>query len=268
MIRTQARGSLVTMRKPDGKVERVRQLALEIILEHPEGIRHSELRREMLRRDGSINGGTISANLTYVPDHFPDRIQKVGKGLFAPIGSSIAKEPARGVGKSPIKSGLKESDFYESFSEFLRNDLEDITAARPLGGASLKSKWGTPDVVGVYRPTRSHRINFPLEIVAAEIKLDAGQPVVAFGQAVAYRLFSTRVYVVMPKSITEEDLQRLEALCLLFGVGLVLFHPNPGNEQFEIRVRAQRHSPDAFFVNQFADGIHAHDESLFVSLFG
>lgn len=252
----------------DGKVERLRQLALKIILEHPEGVRHSDLKREMLRRDPSINGGTISANLSYVQDHFPDQIRKVGKGLFAPLSEASLAQSEPTAAKPRGKSSPKEQDFYEAFSEFLKNDLEDITEARPLGGASLRAKWGTPDVVGVYRPTRSHRINFPLEIVSAEIKLDAGQPVVAFGQAVSYRLFSTRVYVVMPKTITAEDLQRLEALCLLFGVGLVLFTPEPGNEKFEIRVRAQRHSPDAFFVNQFADGIHAHDEGLFVSLFG
>ncbi len=224
--------------------------------------------REMLRRDPSVNRNTIATNLSYVNNFFPDQIQKVGKGLFAPIGTTSTPATAPCPVQSTGKASMREQDFYESFAEFLKDDLEDITAAKPLGGASLKNKWGTPDVVGVYRPTRSHRINFPLEIVSAEIKIDATQPVVAFGQAVAYRLFSTRVYVVMPKTITAEDLQRLEALCLLFGVGLVLFQPEPGNERFEIRVRAQRHSPDAFFVNHFADGLHAHNESLFVSLFG
>jgi len=34
----------------------------------------------------------------------------------------------------------------------------------PLGEAGLQKKWGTPDVVGVYKPLASHRIKFDLEI--------------------------------------------------------------------------------------------------------
>ena len=87
---------------------------------------------------------------------------------------------------------------------------------------------------------------FPIEIVSAEIKIDPLAPVVAFGQAVAYRLFSTKTYIAMPTTLTEEDQSRLESLCMLFGVGLVLFDPNKDAPQFSIRVRAQRFSPDMF----------------------
>ena len=87
----------------------------------------------------------------------------------------------------------------------------------------MQKKWGTPDVVGVYKPLASHRIKFDIELISAEIKIDPLQPVVAFGQAAAYRLLSAKSYVVMPESISEEDYSRLEALCILFGIGLVLF---------------------------------------------
>jgi len=52
--------------------------------------------------------------------------------------------------------------------------------------------------VGIYKPLASNLIKFPIEIVSAEIKIDPQQPVVAFGQAVAYRLFSTKPYIAMP----------------------------------------------------------------------
>lgn len=42
----------------------------------------------------------------------------------------------------------------------------------------MKSKWGTPDVVGVYKPLASQLIKFDLEIVSAEIKIDPQAPVV------------------------------------------------------------------------------------------
>ena len=121
---------------------------------------------------------------------------------------------------------VKELDFYEPFAEWLKNDLDEVTVVSSLGGAGLKSKWGTPDVVGVYKPLASDLIKFPKEIVSAEIKIDPQQPVVAFGQAVAYRLFSTKTYIAMPTTLTAEDQSRLESLCMLFGVGLALFDLN------------------------------------------
>ena len=122
-------------------------------------------------------------------------------------------------------------------------------------------------MIGVYKPLASNIIKFPLEIVAAEIKIDPQTPVVAFGQAVAYRLFATKCYVVMPDRISDEDLSRLEALCMLFGVGLVVFALNPKSPDFSIRVRAQRYSPDMFYVNEFARRLHQYDPGLFEDLF-
>jgi len=91
--------------------------------------------------------------------------------------------------------------------------------------------------------------------------------VVAFGQAIAYRLFSTKTYIAMPTTLTEEDQSRLESLCMLFGVGLVLFELNKDAPQFSIRVRAQRFSPDMFYANEFADRLKQHDPDMFMELF-
>jgi hypothetical protein len=152
---------------------------------------------------------------------------------------------------SPLGIKIKESDFYAPFAEWLKDDLGEVTAVEPLGGAGLKTKWGTPDVLGTYKPRASDRIKFPIEIVAAEIKIDPQAPVVAFGQAVAYRLFATKTYIAMPTTLTAEDQDRLEALCALFGVGLALFELNKDTPAFSIRMRAQRFFPDMSFVNEF-----------------
>ncbi len=92
-----------------------------------------------------------------------------------------------------------------------------------LGGSVLKSKWGTPDVLGVLKPRTQDLLKFEPQIVSAEVKIDPGQPVVAFGQAVAYRLFSHKSYIVVPNTTSEDDLSRLKALCSIHGVGLVTF---------------------------------------------
>jgi hypothetical protein len=51
-------------------------------------------------------------------------------------------------------------------------------------------------------------------------------------------LFSAKSYVVMPNTISPEDYGRLEALCMLFGIGLVVFNPDVEEPDFFIRVRA------------------------------
>ncbi len=103
--------------------------------------------------------------------------------------------------------------------------------------------------------------------MSAEIKIDPQAPVVAFGQAVAYRLFSAKTYAAMPSTLTEEDQSRLESLSMLFGVGLVLFDLDKTNPRFSIRVRAQRFSPDMFYVNEFAERLKLHDSEVFEQLF-
>ena len=90
-------------------------------------------------------------------------------------------------------------------------------------------------------------------------------PILAFGQAVAYRLFSTKTYIAMPNTLTES---RLESLCALFGVGLVLFDLNTDAPNFSIRTRAQRFSPDMFYVNEFAERLRLYNAALFENLFG
>jgi hypothetical protein len=50
-------------------------------------------------------------------------------------------------------------------------------------------------------------------------------------------------------------------------LALVIFQPNPTDPDFSIRVRAQRFSPDMFYVNEFARRLHQYDPSLFEELF-
>ena len=137
-----------------------------------------------------------------------------------------------------------------------------------LVGLDWQRSRGTPDVVGTYRPLAKDLIKFPIEIVSAEVKIDPQAPVVAFGQAVAYRLFSSKPYIVVPTSLSQENQSRLESLCMLFGVGLILFDLNKHAPQFSIRVRAQRFSPDMFYVNEFAERLKNHDVHTFEKLFG
>ena len=204
-------------------VQQIRDLARSIIASNPGGIRYSVLIKKISEQSPETPKNTIVGSVWNLDATFPNEITKPSRGLFTPISkqgheTSIieATEGTEQIATTGLK--VKEPDFYEPFAQWLKNDLDEVTKVASLGGAGLKSKWGTPDVVGIYKPLASNLIKFPLEIISAEIKIDPLAPVVAFGQAVAYRLFSTKTYIAMPSTLTEEDQSRLESLCMLFGV--------------------------------------------------
>lgn len=251
---------------PPVTVREIRDLGRQIVLKHPGGIRFAAIVKQICQSLPDATRNTVEAQVAnhLVPTYIHE-LAKPSRGLYKPLlGESQVLPPV-----PPNNGGVgSEEEVYEPFAKWLKNDIEEASEAIALGGSGLKTKWGTPDVVGVYKPLASQLIKFTAEIVAAEIKLEPGQPVVAFGQAIAYRLFATRTYVVMPSTMGEEDQSRLEALCLLFGIGFVLYDPAEPDLNFVIRVRAQRFSPDMFYVNEFATRLHSLDEAKFQKLFG
>jgi hypothetical protein len=55
--------------------------------------------------------------------------------------------------------------------------------------------------------------------------------------------------------------------CVLYGMGLVVFDVDPKAPNFSALLRAQKFSPDTFYVNDFARRLHQYDPSLFERLF-
>ena len=246
-------------------IKEIREAAVAEVRSRPEGIRHRELVARIAAMSPETPANTILGSVWDLHVRFPSQITKPARGLFKwKTDETPTTEQAEEAGKLKVR----EEEFYEPFAEFLRNELDECTNAVALGGSVLKSKWGTPDVIGVYKPLARDLLKFYPEIVAAEIKVEPGQPVTAFGQAVAYRLFAAKTYLVEPKSMDPEDLSRVEALCMLFGIGLILLDPDPKRPGFDIRMRAQRFSPDMFYVNQFAERLKDYDASMFDTLFG
>lgn len=154
---------------------------------------------------------------------------------------------------------IKEEDFYGKFAVYLM-ELEECTNAISLGGNKFQDKWGTPDVLGVYKFSEADPIKPPLEIISAEIKVDTTQLITAFGQACAYKIFSHKAYLVIPKQADKRDISRLESLCMRFGIGLILFDKtNPSNPDFQIRTRAIKNEPDYYYVNDYIKKLSKED---------
>lgn len=240
-------------------VKEIQGVAVKIIRDHPGGIRYTALVEAIVAQHPETPKNTVHGSVWNLEAIRPADVRKPSRGLYVPAGTAEPPEPA--------KPKVREEDFYESFGEWLRNELDEVTDVVPLGGASFRAKWGTPDVLGVYKPLASNLVKFPLEIVAAEVEVNPAEAITAFGQAVAYRLFAAKTYIAMPAAIPEDDLGRLESLCMLFGVGLVLFAADPKDPSYQIRVRAQRFSADMFYVNELADRLRAQDPETFEKLF-
>ncbi len=229
--------------------ERICNKAVDLLAQEPQGLRFAELMRRLKKElPDAKSFRTVIPNLHVFR---PEEISKPAKGLFrhTKFGETEIEPDVTAAEKTTHKAG--EHEFYRSFAEYLVDELEECSKAIPLGGNCFKNKWGTPDVIGVLCPRQSDIIQFSAEIVSAEVKIDANTLITAFGQACSYRLFSHKVYLVIPDSVSESDLAQLDALCRIFGLGLILFDTgNADAPRYQIRVRATKHEPDMFYANR------------------
>lgn len=260
-------------------IKQIQARAMDILESATGGIRWGELLKAIHGADPETPPNTIHGALQSLFSA-NDEIIKVARGTYqlakyvdAQALQSLAAEQAsetEGVQvETPanVKVTLIESDFYESFAQWLIDVAEEVNAAVALGGSILKGKWSTPDVIGVLKCRPQDILKFEPQIVSAEIKIDANQPVVAFGQAVAYRLFSHKSYIVVPTSTSEDDLARLKALCTLHGVGLVSFELNKTEPNYNTIVLPAQASPDMFYANQMLRRLLDADAKMFNKLF-
>jgi hypothetical protein len=235
--------------------KQIQDSAIEFLLLKPEGIRFSELVEKLRQKLPKAKVGTIQWNVNGLATSRPKLVFKPERGLYRHKQLESVSTGAIARSDSTVAK-VVEDDFYQPFVDWLVNESEDCTKAIAVGGNKFKGKWGTPDVIGKRESKSSDVVKAPTEILSAEIKTDTFQLITAFGQACAYKLFSHRVYIVVPKGAPTEDITRLDSLCQILGLGLVLFNASSiAKPEFIIRVRPVKHDPDMFYVNQIAKNI-------------
>lgn len=248
--------------------------ALEIFEEEEGGIRWGELLKR-IHADAPETPPNSIHGAIQVLFQSNDQIIKVARGTYqlekyVSAQSSDAQAEEAATASLPVKANgqtqITEQDFYDSFAEWLEEN-DEATVATALGGSSFGGKWGTPDVIGVLKPRAQDIFKFEPQIVTAEIKAVPGQPVVAFGQAVAYRLFSHKSYIVVPNSTSSDDMNRLKSLCSIHGVGLVTFTLNVDQPDYVVVVLPAVASPDMFYVNTMLDRLKSSEPGLLNKLF-
>lgn len=253
------------------KIDRVAVAAQQILSESPDGVRFVDLikRVRQLVPEFKDDKG-LPQYIQWLPRRNPGRFVKPSRGVFqltdaslASSDSTLSSESLNNLEKNVSSKSWNEASFYQPFADYLINDLDECTKAIVLGGNKFGGKWGTPDVIGVTVPGLRDIYKPPIEIVSVEIKTDSNELVVAFGQACSYQLFSHKTYIVVPSSAKVSDLERLENLCQVFGIGLVMIGSlDPTSPGFRLRVRAIRRDPEPFYVNE---NLRAISEELFDS---
>jgi hypothetical protein len=240
--------------QPTRITDQIKVKAIELLRHHPEGLRYTELQKQILASNADFKPNTVAGSIWNLDATFPNEVYKPSRGLFRllsfkPTETDESKEST--LSDSPTVK-LRELDFYAPFADWLQNELEEVTLAIALGGNTFKDKWGTPDVIGKNEPRRSDIVKGATEIVSAEIKIDTTQLITAFGQVCAYKLFSHKAYLVIPRQAQNEEISRLDSLCQIFGIGLVTFDVNSTEApDFRIFTRAARHEPDLFYTNKY-----------------
>ena len=257
--------------------QQIHERALKLLEENPQGVQWSYLLRAVASSTPETPQNSIQGGLHNLLTTRSSEIVKVARGTYqlakfveADAAAATAREAeieATAVtSDNDVHEALTEQDFYETFAEGLEEN-DEATVASALGGSSLGGKWGTPDVIGVLKPRAQDIFKFEPQIVTAEIKAVAGQPVVAFGQAVAYRLFSHKSYIVVPNSTSSDDMSRLKSLCSIHGVGLVTFALNKLQPDYSVVVLPVSAAPDMFYVNTMLERLKSSAPALLNKLF-
>lgn len=232
-----------------GLVKQIAAIAIKILKANPQGIHYTDLVRRTQSERPDFKEGTVFGTVYALPIEYPQEVYKPTRGLYRHTDFRGIPEPP--VGPKLPGERFAEEAFYTPFANWLVQESEECTKAIPLGGNKFKDKWGTPDVIGILESRKGDLIEFDTEVVSAEIKTNTQDLITAFGQACAYKLFSHKSYIVVPKNASDEDLDKIDSLCLIFGIGLVLFdNADAQNPRFEIRVRPSKHDPDMFYANR------------------
>lgn len=254
-----------------GKIATYQRVALAIVkaagtIKRGELITRVEQHEEVKKLDPKRS--SISAIVYELPISFPNDVKRIARGILGVATGEVDADDLNSTDdKLTSAQSAAEERLYEPFAEFLVDTLEECVRAFPVGKMRGNGKWGNPDVIGVNRPLATHSINFPYEIVCAEIKADASEFVTAFGQAVAYRLFSHRCYLVIPRPTNRDDTDKLVTQCDSLGIGLVFVTPESNPIAFDEKVRARSNIPDVYYMNQLAEALKKYAPDVFNEIF-
>jgi hypothetical protein len=246
------------------KKSEIRQKAVEVLgrPEYREGIRFATLIKIVIEETGE-NSNTCNGSLYNFPNEEPQVVSRPHRGLFILKANESLVEGSLSIPSTEtVSSKYSESDIYEPVRNYLLAQQE-CTHAIVLGGSMFGKKWGTPDVVGAIRAPSDSVYKPILEIIAVEIKDPGYSPVEALGQAMSYKYFSHRTWLVLPE---DNEIDRIEGIAISANIGLISFIHQNNNFNFTILNRPVQGNPDFFEVNKILDQLKEKDKKKYNDL--
>ena len=124
--------------------EQIVAKAIELLEQHPHGLRYGELHKAIRAALPDANPNTIGGTIWNLEVQFPAQVYKPARwklhidAMFKETDSSLGPS----VPPAFSKPKVKEEHFYEAFADWLIKELEECTRAIPVGGNLFKDKWG------------------------------------------------------------------------------------------------------------------------------
>ena len=244
------------------KKDDIRQKAFEI-LSRPEfknGIRFSALVKKVVAETGE-NENTCNGSLYNMPVEIPEKISRPYRGLFIlKENEKLLKDIEQNFEQKLVSD--KEDDIYHPAKDYLLS-REECTHAVVIGGNIFGKKWGTPDILGAIRAHSDAVYKPTLEIIAVEIKDEGYSPVEALGQAMAYKLFAHRTWLILPE---DADLDRIEGIAISANIGLISFKKGKDGFEFDTLNRPISGHPDFAEVNNQLEKLKEKDKKKYNEL--
>lgn len=245
----------------------IRDKAYEYIQGSVNGIRYSELVKRIQNDYPAFKEGTIAVQVTDLPNStdYGPLIERANRGLYKLRDVGVKRKQS--ATKFTRTAKRDEEKFYGAFARFVREDLQECTVAVEYGNNRLRDdrKWFNPDIVGYYHAGLTGTYNRAPDIVTGELKTktEYKDAIEGFAQAAAYRLFSHKSYLALPRDMRGDDINVIESLCIQFGLGFALFNKHdPDNAQFTLRNRAQWHQPSLAYLNEYGEKIVEYLQNL------
>ena len=234
--------------------------AAEILKGKPGGLKAKDLKIELQKCLPSVKHNTIEGYVWKLDKISNGQISKLRRGFFVLKEYQSETNETVGLDSKDIEfhedrdsiSHLPEEPFYPKFAEYLKK-IHECNKAVPSGSNRQGKKWENPDVMGWYSELTF--ASQQLVLVSGELKTSSrwDDIVTGFGQAASYLLFSHKSYLAIPRQTNQDDKRKIEALCVILGVGLLFFdNNNVDDPKFEVGNRPIRREPDIYFLTKRA----------------
>src|SRR2546430_2560908 len=111
-------------------IKQVQDSAKELLKAHPSGLRFTHLVNLLMQRHPDANHNMVWTQVGSLPKTCQGEIFKPSRGIYQLV--ALAGKPSTAFVQPPAVTPAYECDFYESFAQWLRDDLEEATEAVSL----------------------------------------------------------------------------------------------------------------------------------------